>query len=312
MSCHRNSVSGSLRILDLMNNRLVYLFVSAALAFHLNGQKLVVLGTLQDAGSPQLLCEKECCAHPKANDYVACLGVVDSTHALLFDATPDIVPQLTELLTRSGTNHYSVFLTHAHIGHYAGLMHFGREASNTKNVPVHAMDRMIEFLMKNGPWNQLIHLENIALNRLECGVSRSLDNGVEVEPVLVPHRDEYSETVGYYIKGPNKTALYIPDIDKWSEWDKDILGQIPAVDYAFIDGTFFADGEIPRPMSEVPHPFISESIGLLKLLPEAERKKVYFIHLNHSNPARESGFEGRKAAEALGFHFAEFGLEVDL
>lgn len=288
------------------------LFTALLFSIGLSGQKLMVLGTLQDAGSPQLLCEKECCAYPKPNDYVACLGVIDSTRALLFDATPDIVPQLSELLARSGTDRFSIFLTHAHMGHYTGLIHLGREAANTNKVPVYAMPRMLEFLAKNGPWNQLLKLQNIVLNALENGVPRTLDNGVKVEPILVPHRDEYSETVGYYIKGPNKTALYIPDIDKWTEWEENILGLVPIVDYAFIDGTFFADGEIPRPMSEVPHPFISESIALLKYLPETERKKVYFIHLNHSNPAREADFEGRKAAEELGFHFAEFGLEVDL
>ena len=288
------------------------LFAALLFSIGLSGQKLVVLGTLQDAGSPQLLCEKECCAHPKPNDYVACLGVIDSTRALLFDATPDIVPQLSELLNRSGTDRFSIFLTHAHVGHYTGLMHLGREAANTRKVPVYAMPRMLEFLAKNGPWNQLLKLQNIVLNGLENGVPRTLDNGVKVEPILVPHRDEYSETVGYYIEGPNKTALYIPDIDKWTEWEENILGLVPIVDYAFIDGTFFADGEIPRPMSEVPHPFVYESIALLKHLPEADRKKVYFIHLNHSNPAREAHFKGRKEAEALGFHFAEFGLEVEL
>tara|TARA_B100000900_G_scaffold281861_1_gene241127 strand:+ start:5742 stop:6632 length:891 start_codon:yes stop_codon:yes gene_type:complete len=286
----------------------------AALFFSigLSGQRLLVLGTLQDAGSPQLLCEEKCCAHPNMNDYVACLGVIDSAQALLFDATPDIVPQLSELLARSGTDRFSIFLTHAHIGHYSGLVHLGKEAANTNKVPVYAMPRMLEFLAKNGPWNQLVRLQNIVLNALENGVVKILDNNIKVKPVLVPHRDEYSETVGYYIEGPNKTALYIPDIDKWAEWGENILGIVPTVDYTFIDGTFFANGEIPRPMAEVPHPFISESIALLKHLPEVERKKVYFIHLNHSNPAREPNFKGRKAAEALGFHFAEFGQEFDL
>ena len=106
--------------------------------------------------------------------------------------------------------------------------------------------------------------------------------------------------------------LYIPDIDKWTAWEKNILAVVPTVDYAFIDGTFFADGEIPRPMAEVPHPFVSESIELLNHLPIAERNKVYFIHLNHSNPARNKDFEGRVAAEELGYHFAEFGMEFDL
>jgi pyrroloquinoline quinone biosynthesis protein B len=277
------------------------------------GQTLVVLGTLQDGGSPHMNCEKPCCAVPKANDYVASLGVYDSTLAVLFDATPDIVPQLGEILERSGSKKYSVFLTHAHMGHYTGLAHFGREAANTKKVPVYAMPRMIDFLAKNGPWNQLLKLQNITLNGLQEGVPRTLKNGLIVEPFLVPHRDEFSETVGYYIKRKGgKVALYIPDIDKWEEWEENIIAVIPRVDYAFIDGTFFADGEVPRPMSEVPHPFISESAKLFGYLPRKEREKIYFIHLNHSNPARNADFEGRKALEAEGMHFAEFGQEFSL
>ena len=42
------------------------------------------------------------------------------------------------------------------MGHYSGLMHLGREAANTSKVPVYAMPRMLEFLAKNGPWNQLL------------------------------------------------------------------------------------------------------------------------------------------------------------
>lgn len=289
------------------------LLLALILSGTLFGQKLVVLGTLQDAGSPQLLCEKSCCATPKANDYVACLGVYDSTLAVLFDATPDIVSQLGELLERSGSKKYEVFLTHAHIGHYTGLAHFGREAANTKNVPVYAMSRMVDFLAKNGPWNQLLKLQNIRLNELEDRVPRKLKNGLIVEPFLVPHRDEFSETVGYYIKKPGgKVALYIPDIDKWEEWEENIIAVIPSVDYAFIDGTFFADGEVPRPMAEVPHPFISESARLFSFLPREEREKIYFIHLNHSNPARDPNFEGRQALEAAGMHFAEYGYEFTL
>ena len=173
----------------------------------LHSQTLVVLGTLQDGGSPHMNCEKSCCASPKPNDYVACLGVYDSTLAVLFDATPDIVPQLGELLERSGSKKYAVFLTHAHMGHYTGLAHFGREAANTNKVPVYAMPKMIDFLAKNGPWNQLLKLQNITLNGLEDRVPRTLKNGLIIEPFLVPHRDEFSETVGYYIKRNQEERL---------------------------------------------------------------------------------------------------------
>ena len=45
------------------NEQPILAFAALLFSIGLSGQKLVVLGTLQDAGSPQLLCEKECCAH---------------------------------------------------------------------------------------------------------------------------------------------------------------------------------------------------------------------------------------------------------
>ena len=152
------------------------------------------------------------------------------------------------------------------MGHYTGLAHFGREAANTSKVPVYAMPKMIDFLAKNGPWNQLLKLQNITLNGLEDRVPRTLKNGLIIEPFLVPHRDEFSETVGYYIKRKGgKVALYIPDIDKWEEWEENIIAVIPHVDYAFLDGTFFADGEVPRPMAESSAP-VYNGIGQAFLL----------------------------------------------
>ncbi len=107
--------------------------------------------------------------------------------------------------------------------------------------------------------------------------------------LLVPHRDEFSETVGFFIEGPNKSALFIPDIDKWQLWDQNIKKWIKKVDYAFLDGTFYQNGEIPgRDMSEIPHPFIEESLELFEKLPAKEKEKVYFIHFNHTNPVLNS------------------------
>ena len=275
-------------------------------------QELIVLGTLQDGGSPHMNCERTCCAHPKENEFVASLAVADSSLSIIIDATPDFVIQTNYLRKQFGHNNLAIFLTHAHVGHYSGLIHLGREAANTQKVPVYAMRRMINFLLNNGPWNQLIELDNIEPRSIQESLPITLGNGVIMEPILVPHRDEYSETVGYYIKGQSKTALYIPDIDKWSAWDQNILSIIPTVDYAFIDGTFYEGGEVPRPMSEVPHPFISESIQLLQHLTIEDRNKVYFIHLNHSNPTRNKTFEGRKSIEASGFRFAEFGQRFTL
>ena len=291
-----------------------YLFI--LLVFLLNhsatAQELIVIGTLQDGGSPHMNCNNDCCAKPKENDFVASIAVCDSALSVVIDATPDFVEQTNYLREQFGHNNLAIFLTHAHMGHYSGLIHLGREAANTHKVPVYAMNRMFKFLFNNGPWDQLIQLENIEPRNLQESLPVTLENGIVMTPVLVPHRDEYSETVGYYIKGQSKTALYIPDIDKWSAWEQNILSIIPSVDYAFIDGTFYEDGEVPRPMAEVPHPFISESVQLLKHLAQEDRNKVHFIHLNHSNPTRNKTNTGRIVIEASGFRFAEFGQRFTL
>ena len=84
-----------------------------------------------------------------------------------------------------------------------------------------------------------------------------------------------------------KSIIFIPDIDKWSKWEKDIVKIVDENDFAFLDGSFFQNGEIPgRDMSEIPHPFIIESLDKLKS--SKKTSKVHFIHLNHTNPLLDS------------------------
>jgi len=275
-------------------------------------QTLVVLGTLQDGGSPHMGCVKDCCATERPNDYVVSLGVIDESKHLLFDASPDIVEQTNYLQSISPAKELEIFLTHAHMGHYAGLIHLGKESANTNQIPVYAMPRMVQFLQNNGPWSQLIDLENISIQPIQNKTPVFVSPRLKVTPLVVPHRDEFSETVGFLVEGQSKRALYIPDIDKWDLWDIDINTLVTQVDYAFIDATFFEDGEIPRPMSEVPHPFVEESITRFKSLAIEEKNKIYFIHLNHTNPARDPFYEGRIAIEKQGYHFATFGMRFSL
>ena len=125
---------------------------------------------------------------------------------------------------------------------------------------------------------------------------------LKVTPFLVPHRDEYSETVGYRITGPNKSALFIPDIDKWEKWNKDILDEIKKVDYAFLDATFYSGAEINnRDISQIPHPFIIESLEKFKGLSKEERSKIVFIHFNHTNPVLNPDSKESKAVLEQGY-----------
>lgn len=277
-----------------------------------HAQSLVILGTLQDGGSPHMGCNKNCCSVSKPNDYVSSIGIYDDSMSIIIDATPDFEQQARFLINKSENANLSIFLTHAHIGHYTGLMLLGREVASSKNTPVYAMPRMKKFIETNGPWSQLVSLKNIHLNELSNETTIKISSSLKITPVQVPHRDEYSETVGYEIYGDNKSALYIPDIDKWELWNHKILDMIRKHNYIFIDGTFFGDGEIPRPMSEVPHPFIEESVKLFSTLPLKQKQKIHFIHLNHSNPARNENYPKRIEMEEMGFRFAKFGEEFKL
>ena len=292
---------------------------------HLNARQgpfLIVLGIAQDGGVPQAGTK----AHPgwekpAARRRVASLGIVEpGSGRWMIDATPDFREQLHALdrVAPAGAppGLSGIFLTHAHIGHYTGLMFLGHESLGARKVPVYAMPRMAEFLRSNGPWDQLVRYENIVLEPLSDGQPVRLGNGLTVTPFLVPHRQEYSEVVGYRIDGPRHSVLFIPDIDRWEEWDargtrlEDALARVTR---AYLDGTFYANGEIPgRDMSGFPHPFIVHTMERLGSLPAAERAKVRFIHLNHTNPALNAGSEARRAIEARGFRVAEELERVEL
>lgn len=202
-----------------------------------------------------------------------------------------------------------IFLTHAHIGHYTGLLHLGREAMGARAVPVHAMPRMADFLRVNQPWAELVTAGNIDLQPLADRAPVQLSPRLSITPFTVPHRDEHSETVGFRIDGPARSLLYLPDIDGWEAWDRQgtrVEDAIAAMDLALLDGTFFAGDEIPgRSIVGVPHPLIEATLDRIAGLPAAERAKVQFIHLNHSNPALVMDSAARRAITAAGCRVAD-------
>lgn len=278
---------------------------------------LLVLGTAQDAGFPHAGCGRECCrdawGDPALREPVSCLGVVDprSGKTWLFDATPDLPLQMHRLQETAGNGRRvpdGIFLTHAHIGHYSGLMYLGREGLGADSVAVFALPRMRSFLESNGPWSQLVGLGQIALNALKDDTPVDLSPDLRVTPVRVPHRDEFSETVGYRIDGPTRRVLFIPDIDKWSRWDRDLATELQKVDLAFLDATFFDGNELRgRSMADIPHPFVVETLDRLAALPASERAKVHFIHMNHTNPILDRNSPASGKVRDAGFGIARTG-----
>ena len=285
---------------------------------------LIVLGNVQDGGSPHIGCKKDCCKnlfeHPDKNRMVVSLGLIDPINkkSYLFEATPDLPMQMKNLKKFCSFSDKEVpdgiFLTHAHIGHYSGLMYLGKEAMNADSVPVFAMPRMKEFLESNGPWSQLVEKKNISIKQLSIvRLPITLDTNLSVTALKVPHRDEFSETIGFIIRGPKKSALFIPDIDKWEKWVLKIEEVIEQVDYAFIDGTFYNGNELKtRNIAEIPHPFAIESMEKFKNLPLKEKNKIYFIHFNHTNKLLDEKSEETKTVLKNGFRVARLGMVFEM
>jgi len=303
-----------------------YLFILSTV--NLFGQQaprpfLIVLGTVQDAGSPHMGCKKKCCEklfiNPDPTRKVVSLGLVDPANkkTWLIESTPNFPVQCKLIKDEASFSNKEtpdgIFLTHAHIGHYSGLMYLGREAMNSIDIPVYAMTRMKGFLIQNGPWNQLVNIRNIKINNIDNNQKIELSNQLSITPFLVPHRDEFSETVGYLISSSKKKIVFIPDIDKWGKWNQDIIALVKSADLVFIDGTFYDDSEINnRDMSEIPHPFVVESMELFKDLSLKQKAKITFIHLNHTNPLLDSTSNQRENVLKKGFKIAKFKQVVEL
>lgn len=300
---------------------IVCITASALVTAKSDSAYLYVLGVAQDAGYPQAGCYKPHCMrgwqNPELRRGATSIALIDPVAKVkvLFEATPNLPQQLYILEKEAPSAQYKldgVFLTHAHMGHYAGLMFFGHEAMGGKQIPVYAMPKMTDYLTNNGPWSQLVEYGNIVLRPLQHNRAQTIASQT-VTPLLVPHRDEFSETVGYVIEGANKTALFIPDINKWSVWDTDIAQLIKRVDYALLDATFFGNDELPgRDMSKVPHPLVTETMQKLGGLSLEHRNKVWFIHMNHTNPLLDPQSNQTKQVRAAGFNIAEEGIRLAL
>jgi len=299
----------SLNVLQAQNNKV---------SVSKNNIRLLILGNIQDAGYPHIACKKQCCldfySGKEEKKLITSIALIDSNNNYyLFDCSPDITAQLdyiNDYLNNDRSENIfalpnGIFITHAHIGHYTGLMYFGKEAKGANNISTYLMPRMKYYIENNGPWSQLVKQKNISIIELEADKPIILDNNISIIPFIVPHRDEYSETVGYNIITPNKKILFIPDINKWDIWEKNIIQEIKKVDLVFIDGTFYNDSELKnRDMSSIPHPFIRESVELFEDLDPKERRKINFIHFNHTNPAFKTSAE-KKSLLNSGFNIAE-------
>ncbi len=287
--------------------------------------ELFVLGTAQDGGLPHFGCEQPCCAEARRSGRVlfpAALGVVDrrfdAPKLLLLEATPRIEEQvamlhdLADVHGRARQPVDAVLTTHAHLGHYLGLAWFGREVAGSRSVPVHCSPRFATFLREHAPWKQLVALEQVDVRAFTIGEPFSPWPGLVVTAIAVPHRDEFSDTMAFVLRGPNRAVLFVPDVDAWEKQPGLLERLLDGVDVAYLDGTFFDGRELPdRDLREIPHPLMTRTMQLLGPRARTAPGTLRFLHCNHSNPVLHDAAL-RAQVEAAGFAIAEQGERVVL
>jgi pyrroloquinoline quinone biosynthesis protein B len=277
-----------------------------------------LLGRAQDGGVPHLGCERPCCVEARAQghvEYPCSLGIHDrlTGSLLLIEATPAVEPQIAMLHTLAGVSGRGrqpvdgVLITHAHIGHYTGLMQFGEEVAATDHIPLHVTPRMASFLQENDPWAQVIEYGQVDVRPVEPGQSCEPLEGLRVEFIEVPHREEHSDTVAFKVHGPARTLLWVPDVDQWGRHEGLLAQLLEGVDVAYVDATFYDGSELPgRDLSRIPHPLMVETMAMWADQAEANPGVIRFIHMNHTNPVlRDAAL--RSQIEAKGFGIGQVG-----
>jgi pyrroloquinoline quinone biosynthesis protein B len=282
----------------------------------------LVLGAAQDGGLPQAGCYSPRCDRARRIPrYVASLAIIQPTanRYYLVDATPDLIRQL-DLIAEPGFEERAqsrrpfdaIFLTHAHIGHYLGLAVLGREGLGMAPTRCYCTPAMADYLTRNGPWSLLVSEGRLTFPRLDFDRWTSVDEDLSVRILPVPHRREFSDTVAFFFRGPTRTLLYLPDIDRWETWDRRIEDVVREVDVALLDATFYSTDELPgRSVEQVPHPLVPHTMDRLE--PAVRQgKRVVFTHLNNTNPALDDDGPEAREVRRRGFEIAREGMRFDL
>lgn len=267
--------------------------------------KVEILGNVQDGGIPHLGCGCELCVKaredPREAKYVASLLLKESddenTARYLVNATPDIRQQVKWKYLDG------IFVPHEGLGHITGLQFFGQEGPDISELSVFCCNAVEDYMMKNDPYRFLIDRDNIQIHDFSDGEEEDIRGGrVESRQFYHPHLNH--DTTAYMIHGENKKLFYLADIVNFND---EIEACIEEADVALIDGTFWSEDEIGR-YEEVPHPPIRRSLDQFEDLDT----KIYFIHMNHTNPVLREDSDERKKLNERGFSVAKQGHEFQL
>ncbi len=251
----------------------------------------VVLGIAQDGGVPHPGCDCQTCLtfSTTGNQLSpASIGVIDGDELHLIDVSRDLNRQL-RMLPKKGCKVTDVWLTHGHLGHVDGIGLFGREAMGAKGIRIHASDSMMKLIEGTPRWKTMIDDGILIPCPFKGNMKIQTSQSLSITPVQVPHRDEWTDTHAFIIRGPSKSILHLPDHDTWKE-TLEMVGMKTIhewfhsleVDTFLIDGTFWSSDELEH-QKNVPHPPVLDTLQRLGMKRD-NAMDIRFIHLNHTNP----------------------------
>lgn len=284
--------------------------------------EIIVLGIAQDGGVPHAGCLCVNCraarSDPARRHPPVSLGILSGERMAMVDATDGFEEQLAMLWDRNPQSKFheaerfpapeAVVLTHAHVGHYAGIWQFDRSVLAARSVGVTGPPETITMLRQHEPWKAIEHEGHIRFEPGVFNVPFALLPDVDVTMYPVPHRSEWgTDTAALAIRGPKRSLLYLPDIDRWDEWDRDLGATIQEFDVVMLDGCFW----VAPPREGVPHPPITETMERLQHL-AGGRTQIIFTHINHSNPVLTPGSDESMEVYRRGFSIAAEGDVFEL
>lgn len=244
------------------------------------GTTLIVLGSGQDGGAPQLG-NRSSVSPARSASSVAILG--SSGAIVLLDASPDIRLQVKALLD-------------------SPLYPENRE------TPLFATECFLSFMEGNEPWASLLsqgRLRGTPIDHEEAPI----DHDLAIKAIPVPHREEHSDTVAFSVEVRGEPwHLYLPDLDDWDTWEAG-ESQLSRHDVALIDASFSSLDEVPgRDLEAIRHPLVPDTIQRFRHL--TEETQLILTHINHSNPLGDDTAVIAHQAIAAGFTIAHDGLTI--
>jgi len=280
---------------------------------------MMVLGSAQDGGLPQFGARTPLDQAARSGSiprrYSSCVALVaDDGRTFLLDFGPDVKAHEEVLLGHPAMEHRTgrglidgIVITHAHVGHYAGLIHLGREIDAADAVPCWVTPGMGRFLRAEAPWRFAIEQAHLKIHEHEPPAAFSPWSDLEISLIPVPHRHEASDTVAISVNG---AALYLPDIDSWDDWPA--AGEVIADhSVALLDATFWSAEELPhRDISKIKHPLVPDTLQRFGHLVGDTR--LILTHLNHTNPICDPDAVEHGAVISAGFEVALEGLTFEL